>query len=321
MKVVIVVSESQKQKVIVIVGPTAVGKTKLSLEVAKKFNGEIISGDSMQVYRGMDIGTAKIKPEEMEGIPHHLLDIKNPDKNFSVAEFQLIVRRKIDEISRRGAIPIIVGGTGLYIQAVLFDYQFPEIEENPNFREKMQQLVTAGKGAELFQQLENIDPETAKKVHPNNYRRIIRALEIYKFTGKTMSEWQKNQQQTPLYDAIIIGLNMERELLYDRINRRVDQMIAHGLVEEVKRLYNQGLDGTYQSMKAIGYKELIEYIEGKCSLEEAVENIKKNSRNFAKRQLTWFRNKLDVMWFDINPKGEDWKKTTEIIDFIAGKLK
>ncbi|WP_373370778.1 tRNA (adenosine(37)-N6)-dimethylallyltransferase MiaA [Lederbergia panacisoli] len=303
------------QKLIVIVGPTAVGKTKLSIEVAKRFNGEIISGDSMQVYRGMDVGTAKITADEMEGIPHHFINIKEPDETFSVAEFQTLVRQKITEIADRHAIPIIVGGTGLYIQSVLYDYQFSEsASEHPRLD------LLDKNHLELYKQLESIDPESAKKIHPNNVRRVIRALEIYENTGKTMTEMQSEQQKSYFYDTALIGLTMERDLLYSRINKRVDIMLKAGLLNEVESLYNGGISRDAQSVKAIGYKEIYDFLDGNIPFEDAIVQLKKNSRNYAKRQLTWFRNKMDVTWFDMTEEREHLKKTTEIIDFIAGKL-
>ncbi|WP_062110399.1 tRNA (adenosine(37)-N6)-dimethylallyltransferase MiaA [Bacillus niameyensis] len=301
-------------------GPTAVGKTNLSIEIAKRFDGEIISGDSMQIYKGMDIGTAKITNEEMQGIPHHLIDIINPDQSFSVAEFQTLVRAKIKEIQQRGRLPIIVGGTGLYIQAVLYDYQFSEVEGDVEFRMKMEERVQSGDGMKLYKELEKIDPISAKNIHPNNYRRVIRALEVYHTTGKTMTEFQKDQQRTLLYPALLIGLTMDRTKLYKRIEMRVEKMLEVGLVEEVEQLYKCGIGSDYQSMKAIGYKEILDYIIGKQTLEEAINQLKKNSRNYAKRQLTWFRNKMDVHWFDMTDGREEWEKTAKILDFIAGKL-
>ncbi|EIJ81410.1 tRNA delta(2)-isopentenylpyrophosphate transferase [Bacillus methanolicus PB1] len=313
---------SKKEKLAVLIGPTAVGKTKLSIELAKRLNGEIISGDSMQIYRGMDIGTAKIKKEEMEGIPHYLIDIKNPDESFSVAEFQELVREKISEISSRRALPIIVGGTGLYIQSVIYDYQFSDAPSNDEFRKKLEQkAVMKGKDA-LFHELKKIDPVSAKKIHPNNIRRVIRALEIYYCTGKTMTEFQTKQDPKTLYQTAIVGLTMERDRLYDRINKRVDKMIAEGLVQEAERFYRAGLRDC-QSIQAIGYKELFDYFDGRISLEEAVENLKQNSRRYAKRQLTWFRNKMNVEWFDITNVDDSTmlaKKIEEISDYIEGKL-
>lgn len=311
-----------KDRLIVIIGPTAVGKTNLSIALAKRFNGEIISGDSMQVYKTMDIGTAKITKEEMEGIPHHLIDIKEPEESFSVAEFQQLVRKKITEITNRGKLPIIVGGTGLYIQSVLYDYQFSDATSDWDFRKKMEhRLVENGKDW-LYSQLEQIDRESAKRIHPNNTRRVIRALEVFHCTGKTMTEIEKNQSLEPLYDMVLIGLTMDRELLYERINRRVDQMIANGLVEEVKMLYDKPIRDC-QSIQAIGYKELYEYFSGNISLEEAIEQLKRNSRRYAKRQFTWFRNKMDVKWFDVSnlqTLQTYEKKLSEITHHIEGKL-
>jgi tRNA dimethylallyltransferase len=308
-----------KQKLLVIIGPTAVGKTKLSIEMAKKFNGEIISGDSMQIYRGMDIGTAKIRQEEMEGIPHHLIDIREPDENFSVADFQQLVREKIKEIAEKGKLPIIVGGTGLYIQSVIYDYQFSEAPADEEFRRKLEERAGVEGNRALYQELAKIDPQSAEQIHPNNVRRVIRALEIYHCTGKTMSEYQKDQKPDLLYQTAIVGLTMDREMLYNRINTRVDIMMEEGLLEEVKTLYQQGLrDG--QSIQAIGYKEIYEYLDGKVTLEEAVENLKQNSRRYAKRQLTWFRNKMDVQWFDMSDVQNFTKKITEISQFVEGKL-
>lgn len=309
-----------KQKVIAIVGPTAVGKTALSIELAKAINGEVISGDAMQVYKGMDIGTAKITPEEMQGIPHHMIDIKDPDESFSVADYKRYVQRYIDEINRRNRTPILVGGSGLYIQATLYDYEFPKQERNNRFTKRLENIVKTEGVAPLYERLKEVDPEQAEKIHPNNYRRVIRALEIYETTGKTMSEYQQNQSKRPIYDTILVGLDMDRKKLYERINKRVDQMMEQGLQKEVRTLYDQGLKNA-QSMKAIGYKELIPYIEGKQSLDECLELLKRNSRRYAKRQLTWFRNKLDdVRWYNIQPKTAE-QQFTLITKEIEGILK
>jgi tRNA dimethylallyltransferase len=308
-----------KQKLLVIIGPTAVGKTKLSIELARRLNGEIISGDSMQVYRGMDIGTAKIKQEEMEGIPHHLIDIKKPSDSFSVAEFQELVRGKISEISKRGRLPIIVGGTGLYIQSVIYDYQFSDAPADETLRMKLEQKARDFGNEALHQELRDIDPESAAELHPNNVRRVIRALEIYYRTGKTMSKSHREQQPDLLYHTALIGLTMDREKLYERINARVDLMIEEGLLHEVKKLYDQGLRSC-QSIQAIGYKEIYDYFDGKATFEEAVDLLKKNSRHYAKRQLTWFRNKMDVKWFDMTDTQELPKKIIGISHYVEGKL-
>ena len=309
----------QREKLIVLIGPTAVGKTALSIHLAKQFNGEVISGDSMQVYKGMDIGTAKITKEEMNDIPHHLIDIKNPDEPFSVAEFQSLVRQKISEITKRGKLPIIVGGTGLYIQSVIYDYQFSEAGSDESYREELEKEAEAYGNQHVYNKLAAIDPEAAAHLHPNNIRRVIRALEIFHTTGKTMTEYQSKQTPELLYDVVIIGLTMDRERLYDRINQRVDVMMANGLLDEVESLWNQGIRSG-QAIQAIGYKELYEYLNGTMTLEEAVEKLKQNSRRYAKRQLTWFRNKMDVHWFDMSDIENHEKKIHEIYQFLAGKL-
>jgi tRNA dimethylallyltransferase len=308
-----------KQKLLVIIGPTAVGKTKLSIEMAKQYNGEIISGDSMQIYRGMDIGTAKITKDEMEGIPHHLINIKEPSENFSVAEFQHLVRAKITEIAEKGKLPIIVGGTGLYIQSIIYDYQFSDVPGDETFRLKLEERVREIGSDALYQELVEIDPDSASHIHPNNVRRVIRALEIFHLTGKTMQEFQSRQQPELLYNTALIGLSMERESLYERINLRVDNMVKEGLIAEVKSLYDQDLR-EYQSIQAIGYKEIYQYLDGYVTLEEAVENLKQNSRRYAKRQLTWFRNKMVVEWFDMTDVNNFAKKIMEISHYVEGKL-
>ncbi|WP_066068951.1 tRNA (adenosine(37)-N6)-dimethylallyltransferase MiaA [Neobacillus soli] len=308
-----------KQNLLVIIGPTAVGKTRLSIDLAKRYNGEIISGDSMQIYRGMDIGTAKITEDEMEGIPHHLINIKEPNENFSVAEFQLLVRAKIGEIAERGKLPIIVGGTGLYIQSVIYDYQFSDVPGDESLRLQLEERVKEIGNEELFKELMEVDPGSAAQIHPNNVRRVIRALEIFKLTGKTMQEFQSKQQPDLLYNTALVGLTMERENLYERINLRVDLMLKAGLLAEVKGLYDQGLRDC-QSIQAIGYKEIYEYLDGKVTFEEAVANLKQNSRRYAKRQLTWFRNKMEVQWFDMTDVNHFSKKITKISHCVEGKL-
>ncbi|MDZ5473387.1 tRNA (adenosine(37)-N6)-dimethylallyltransferase MiaA [Bacillus sp. 31A1R] len=309
---------SNKEKLVVLIGPTAVGKTKMSIELAKKYNAEIISGDSMQIYKGMDIGTAKIKPQETEGIPHHLIDIKNPEESFSVAEFQQLVREKITDITNRGKLPMIVGGTGLYIQSVIYDYQFSDAPSDEHFRRELEIQADLEGNEVVFEQLKKVDPESAEKLHPNNVRRVIRALEIFHCTGKTMTEYQKEQSPELIYDTAVIGLTMDREQLYNRINGRVNLMIKEGLLEEVEQLFQAGLKDC-QSIQAIGYKELYDYFYERISLDDAVENLKQNSRRYAKRQLTWFRNKMEVKWFDMTEVDFE-KKINEISMYIEGKL-
>lgn len=312
-----------KKKLVVLIGPTAVGKTKTSIELAKHFNGEIISGDSMQIYKGMDIGTAKITKEEMDGIQHHLIDIKAPNESFSAAEFQQIVREKIIEISSRGKLPMIVGGTGLYIQSVLYDYQFSEAPSDEKYRQELEKKAIQHGNVWLHKELMKLDPKSGENIHPNNVRRVIRAMEIFHCTGKTMTDYQETQTPEKLYDAAIIGLTMERDKLYERINHRVDVMMENGLLNEVQKLYKMGIKDC-QSIQAIGYKELYEFFNGYVSLEEAIVNLKQNSRRYAKRQLTWFRNKMDVSWFDMTDASDEAvlrKKINEISREIEGKLK
>lgn len=307
--------EVQREKVAVIIGPTAVGKTKLSIDLAKALNGEIISGDSMQIYRTMDIGTAKVTTDEMDGIPHYMIDIKDPEDSFSVAEFQESVRKCIREITERGKLPIIVGGTGLYIQSVLFDYRFTDEAGDATYREQMEKLALEHGVEYVHKKLQEVDPESAERIHANNVRRVIRALEIFHTTGEKMSNQLEKQENELLYDVSLIGLTMDREMLYDRINLRVNLMIEQGLLEEVKGLHERGVRDC-QSIQAIGYKEIYDYFENRVSLEEAVSQLKTNSRRYAKRQLTWFRNKMDVTWFDVT----DGEKTSEILRYIEGKL-
>ncbi|QGG50500.1 tRNA (adenosine(37)-N6)-dimethylallyltransferase MiaA [Lysinibacillus pakistanensis] len=285
----------RQAEVIAIVGPTASGKTALSIKLAKKYNGEIINGDSMQVYRGLDIGTAKITEEEMEGVPHHLLSFKEPTEAFSVADYQRMVRTKIAEIRARKKLPIIVGGSGLYVQAVLYDFQFTEEQVDEVARKAYyEELEKLGPEA-MHAKLEKLDPQTAESIHPNNTRRVIRALEMIELSGVSKASEAHNRGEIPLYNHVVLGLgqNMSREELYDRINHRVDVMMDNGLLEEVKGLWQQNIRGV-QSIQAIGYKELYDYLDGKCSLDEALESLKQNSRRYAKRQLTYFRNKMDI---------------------------
>lgn len=285
----------QQAEVVAIVGPTASGKTALSIELAKKYNGEIINGDSMQVYKGLDIGTAKITEEEMEGVPHHLLSFLEPTESFSVANYQKLVRAKIADIQARQKLPIIVGGSGLYVQAVLFDFQFTDEKVDEAARQAYyDELAKLGPEA-MHDKLKQLDPQTAEAIHPNNTRRVIRALEMLELSGVSKATEAQNRGEVPLYNHLILGLgqNMSREVLYDRINRRVDLMMENGLLEEVRGLWLQNIRGV-QSIQAIGYKELYDYLDGKCSLEVAIDSLKQNSRRYAKRQLTYFRNKMDV---------------------------
>ncbi|MEG0366007.1 MAG: tRNA (adenosine(37)-N6)-dimethylallyltransferase MiaA [Coprobacillus sp.] len=284
-------------KVIVVVGPTGVGKTKMGVELAKSLNGEIISGDSMQIYKQMDIGTAKVTQVEMEGVIHHCIDILEPTDNYSVKDFQTTVREKIEDISQRGKLPILVGGTGLYIKAALYDYEFDETEDNhEEFRNRFKDYSNE----ELYNHLKDIDNQSALELHPNNRQRVLRAIEIFEQTGQKKSDILSAQQHVCLYDAYFVGLTIERELLYQRINQRVDMMMNNGLEDEVRMLYKKGLKRDHQSMKAIGYKEWFDYFDGFINKEDVFENIKKHSRQYAKRQYTWFKNQFDVHWYDVN---------------------
>lgn len=306
-----------KERLLVIVGPTAVGKSDLSIRLAKRFNGEIISGDSMQIYRGLDIGTAKVTKEEMQGIPHYMIDIKEPHESFSVSEFQQEARKYISEINRKGKLPILVGGTGLYVQAVTYDYRFTKVGADQKLRNELEQYAEQYGNEALHRKLKNVDPASFETIHPNNRKRVIRALEVIELTGKPFSSY-KQKQLEPVYEAIFVGLSMERKKLYARINARVDKMIENGLIEEAYRLYQQNLRDT-QAAQAIGYKELFDYFDGKLSKEEAIELLKRNSRKYAKRQYTWFQNKMEIKWFDVTEDRD--KKIEEIFQYVAGKLK
>ena len=288
-----------KQKLIVLTGPTAVGKSKLSIELAKRIGGEIISADSMQVYKYMDIGTDKISTEKMEGVPHHLIDILDPSENFNVFLFQKLVKEAICDISGRGKIPIIVGGTGFYIQAVLYDIDFTETDEDTSIRNELEERAKNGETEALFNELKEIDPKSADIIHANNVKRVIRALEYYKKAGRPISEHNEEQhQRTSPYDFKYFVLTDDREVLYSRIDKRVDLMMEEGLEEEVKKLLEMNIDRSATSMQGLGYREMLGYLDGEYNLERAVYLIKRNTRHFAKRQLTWFRREKDVRWID-----------------------
>ena len=298
-------------KVLVIIGPTAIGKSGLGISLAQKISGEIISGDSMQIYKELNIGTAKITNEEMQGVKHHLIDIINKEDNYSVSQFQKQVRLLIEDIHSRGKIPIIVGGTGLYIKAALYDYDFSEEQGNKNIQLKYQDLDNIA----LHQYLQSIDQKTADLLHPNNRRRVLRAVEIFETTGIKKSERLEKQEHTSIYDTYYIGLTSERGVLYERINQRVDQMMDNGLYSEISNLFNTGISKEYQSMQAIGYKEWFDYFDGIINKEQVLDLIKKHSRNFAKKQMTWFRNQFEVNWYDLTNKNYE-----DVIDEITSDL-
>lgn len=290
-----------KPKVIVIVGPTASGKTDLSIRIAKEIDGEIISADSMQIYKKMTIGTAKPTEEEMQGIPHHMIDIIEPNEDFNVARYKCMAEEKIEEIISRGKQPIIVGGTGLYVDTLIKGIEFFDIENDFEYRKKLEE-ETAKNGVDwLFEKLEKIDPEAAKSIEENNIRRVIRALEIYKVTGKTKTQLDKESIKGSKFDYIIFGMLWNRDELYERINLRVDIMLQQGLVKEVQELLEkEGFSKT--ALQGLGYKEVVEYLEEKISYEDMIEKIKMETRRYAKRQMTWFNRNKDIIWLDAKNK-------------------
>lgn len=289
-----------KPFIVAIVGPTASGKTELGVALAKAINGEVISGDSMQVYQGMDIGTAKVSTAEMDGIPHHLIDILKPDQTYSAYDFQQQAQDLITDITARGKVPIIVGGTGLYIQSVIYDYQFDDETISPETEKRVAQQLEELKSYSneaLHDYLGTFDPDSQREIHPNNRKRVERAITYYLSTKKVLSNRKKSTQLTENYDTLLIGIKMSRDTLYSRINNRVDIMLSHGLLDEVQELIELGYESC-QSMQAIGYKEMIPVIKNEMPLDEAVTLLKQHSRNYAKRQMTWFKNKLNVHWLD-----------------------
>ncbi|HIZ61054.1 MAG TPA: tRNA (adenosine(37)-N6)-dimethylallyltransferase MiaA [Candidatus Dorea faecipullorum] len=286
-----------KRPLIILTGPTAVGKTSLSLSLAKELDGEIVSADSMQVYRYMDIGTAKIREEERQGIPHHLIDVLDPWEDFNVVRFQKMAREALEEIWERGHIPIVTGGTGFYIQALLYDIHFTENNEDSSLRKDLENYARENGAEALHSRLAEVDEKAASQIHFNNVKRVIRALEFYYQTGKKMSEHnEEERKRTSPYDFKYFVLNDEREHLYAGINRRVDLMMEEGLVEEVRKLKEMGCDSAMVSMQGLGYKEILSHLEGEYTLDEAVYKIKRDTRHFAKRQITWFKRERDVIW-------------------------
>lgn len=311
----------KKKPLVVLTGPTAVGKTKASIGLAKAIGGEIISADSMQVYEYMDIGSAKIRPEEMQGIPHYLVDELKPWDEFHVVRFQQMAKKAMEQIYANGHIPIIVGGTGFYIQALLYDIDFTSTSQDDNYRQDLENLAKE-KGAEyLHNMLREIDPKSAEDIHANNIKRVIRALEYYHQTGQKMSRHneEERQKESP-YEFVYFVLNAPREQLYQRIDRRVDQMMSEGLVEEVKRLKEMGCTKEMVSMQGLGYKEILAYLDGEYALDEAVYTIKRDTRHFAKRQLTWFRRERQVTWIQKEKYDYDEEKILEaMISHLEGK--
>ncbi len=289
--------------IIVIAGPTGVGKTKLSIELAKKLNGEIINADSTQIFKELNIATAKVTNKEMENVPHHLIDIKEITENYTVYDYQKDARKKIKEIEARGHIPILVGGTGLYIKAALYDYEF---QEETNHKTDYSNFTKE----ELYEELLKVDPNT--EIHMNNRKRVERALDYFKENHQPFSSKERTNQL--LYDTIFIGLTTDREILYERINTRVEEMLKQGLLEEAKKIY-QSMIRTKAVMTPIGYKELFEYFDGNCTLEDSIHCIQQRSRNYAKRQYTWFNHQLPMKWFDVNFKNFN-KTIREVVKYI-----
>ncbi len=300
----------KKQKVIVICGPTASGKTKLSIELAKKINGEIVSADSMQIYKEMNIGTAKPTVEEMQGIKHYLLDFVSPDQRYSVAEYKKDAIEAIDKIIEKGKTPIVIGGTGLYINSLIYGIEYPEIKLDENYREQLEKIAETEGLSKLYEIAKQIDPKAMEKISQNDKKRICRILEIYHATGKTKTEQEiESRKNGPKYDYLIFGIDMDRQKLYERINMRVDIMIEVGLIEEVKEICQKYKEFP-TAMQGLGYKEVVEYLNGKATKEEMIEKIKMETRRYAKRQLTWFRRYGNITW--INGL-EDVQKNVNII--------
>lgn len=306
----------------ILAGPTAVGKTDISIKLAQKLNGEIISADSMQIYKYMDIGSAKVTKEEMQNIPHHLIDIIEPNVNFNVSEYKKMAEEKIDYITSKNKLPMLVGGTGLYINSLIYNYDFTEASTDYEYRQYLHNLAeTKGKDY-VHNLLKEVDIQSFNRLYPNDLKRVIRALEVYKLTGKTISEFNlENDIYDIPYNVYYFVLTMNREKLYERINKRVDIMLQNGLIEEVKKLKEMGYSAEMQSMKGIGYKEILYYLDNKISLDEAIYSIKKGSRNYAKRQLTWFRKDKRVIWIDKDKFNEDNEIVDNIVDIFTSLKK
>lgn len=309
-----------KKPLIILTGPTSVGKTALSIKLAKAVNGEIISADSMQVYKGMDIGSAKITKEEMDGVTHHLIDILEPFEEFNIVKFQELAKKAMEQIYEAGKIPIIAGGTGFYIQSVLYDINFESNEDDKEYRTHLESIAATEDGEKiLFDMLKEKDPKSAEIIHANNVKRVIRALEFFEKTKTPISEHNETQRQNQSpYDFCYFVLNDDRDKLYQNIEKRVDIMLENGLVKEVKALHDKGYRKEMVSMQGLGYKEILDYLNGEISLERAVYLIKRDTRHFAKRQLTWFRREKCVTWVNKQEFGYD---DSEILNFMLSKLK
>lgn len=309
----------EKEPLVILTGPTAVGKTALSIELAKVIGAEIISADSMQVYKGMDIGTAKIKSEEMQGVKHYLIDVINPEEEFDITLFKKLATQAINTVRANGHIPLIVGGTGFYIQSVLYDIEFTDAAKDTSYRDELYGLAETKGAKYLHDMLRAVDAPSAASIHYNNVKRVVRALEYYKQTGTRISEHNEEQQkkESP-YNYAYFVLNDDRKLLYDRINTRVEDMFKEGLIEEVRKLQKKGIDRKCTALQAIGYKEVFDYIDGNVTLEQLKENIKNNTRHFSKRQITWFKREKDINWINLEEFGHDKQK---VLDYMLLLLK
>ena len=308
-----------KRPLIILAGPTAVGKTAASIRLAKAIGAEIISADSMQVYRHMDIGSAKIRQEEMEGVPHYLIDVLEPEEEFNVVRFQQMAKAAAEEIYAKGKIPLVAGGTGFYIQALLYDIDFTENDGDTSYRRSLKKTAEEKGGEYLHAMLQEADPKAAEEIHPHNIKRMIRALEFHHQTGGKISEHNEaEREKSSPYDFAYFVLTDERSRLYERIDRRVDKMMEEGLLEEVRYLKERGVKRESTAMQGLGYKELYAYLDGECTLEEAVRIIKRDTRHFAKRQLTWFKRERDVIWADKSVIGQS---DDAVVDFMRKELK
>ena len=306
-----------KDKLIILAGPTASGKTAVSVDLAKRIGGEIISADSMQIYRGMDIGTAKITADEMQGVKHYLINVSDPKEDFNIVKFQNMVKCSIEEIKKNGHIPILVGGTGFYIQSIIYDINFDKEDDNGSIRKVLEEEYDKMGADFMYEKLKKIDSISAENIHKNNKKRIIRAIEYFLINNALISEHNELQRKkTSPYDFRFFVLNPKRDILYDRINKRVDKMVEKGLVDEVKSLIESGLSIDNISMQGIGYKEIVEYLEGNIPLDKAVENIKQNTRHMAKRQITWFKRERDVIYID----PFEFENNEKIVDYMVEKI-
>lgn len=311
--------QTEKKPLIVIAGPTAVGKSEVAAELGRKIGGEVVSADSMQVYRYMDIGSAKVTKEEMLGVPHHMIDVVDPDEEMDVARYAAMAKSCVRDIQNRGKIPILTGGTGFYIQAVAYDIEFEDTSPDTAYREELRNFALEHGNEALHDRLKEVDPESAEAIHPNNLKRVIRALEYYKETGRKISEHNREERQrTSPYNLLYFVITDDRQTLYDKIDKRVDFMVAEGLVDEVRYLKAMGLSRKNVSMQGLGYKEILDVFDGKMTEEEAIAKIKLESRHYAKRQITWFKREPDAIWLDRRDFDEDPLK---ICDHIIKVMK